>query len=319
MRANHPLTLVTSGTTVRQCLGTVALLLLAGCSGSSEPRPDTRDTPIMFRSSRSGTSGIFLMSADGQRVVPFGPGDGAWPGDWSPSGAQLVFVRRDPTTLWIAHYDGAGVRQLVSSSSPVDHARWMPNGSISYADYSGGSDWGISEVNVDGSGGHRVPNTYRANGDHSWSPDARRLVYELEETVSIPGSSDSKTVLSLFVADTAASVPVRLTTNTDCGDFQPDWSPDGTKIAFASCANNLASIVVIAPDGSGRVALTDGRTFDRHPSWSPDSRHIVFERGEGTSDDIWMMSADGTNQVNLTASNPDFDGNPVWRRALLPR
>ena len=310
---------ISGGATVRHCLRTAVLLLLAACSGSTEPKPDTRQTPIMFRSSRSGQSGIFLMSADGGRVVPFGPGDGAWPGDWSPSGAQLVFTRRNPTNIWIANVDGTGLRQLTSASWPTDLPRWMPNGSaISYADFSDGSDWGIAAVNVDGSGAHRVPNTFRADGDHSWSPDGRRLVYALDETVPITGTTGYKDVLSLFVADTTAAVPVRLTTNTDCGDWQPEWSPDGTKIAFASCANSLASIVVIAPDGTGRVALTDGRTLDKHPSWSPDGTRIVFERGEGTGADIWMMSADGTNQVNLTASNPDFDGNPVWRRALLP-
>ena len=54
---------------------------------------------------------------------------------------------------------------------------------------------------------------------------------------------------------------------------QPTWSPDGTKIAFAT---NRTGISVVNADGTGYTEVT--HADDVFPEWSPDGSRIAFAR-----------------------------------------
>ena len=90
--------------------------------------------------------------------------------------------------------------------------------------------------------------------------------------------------------------------------FDPAWSPDGTRIAFASSrdANGTGNsdVYVAAPDGSSLTRLTfdapDG-VAKSAPAWSPDARTIAYLAG-GASQDVWTVSADGGTPQRLTAT-----------------
>ena len=83
-------------------------------------------------------------------------------------------------------------------------------------------------------------------------------------------------------------------------DVDPDWSPDGTKIAFVSSrdANRGTQIYVMDADGKNVIRLTHGQLTKRHPDWSPDGRKIAFSVDDGV-DHIDVMDADGRNRVKL--------------------
>lgn len=292
-------------------------LVLAACESSTGPDPSTLPTPIMFESERDAGSGIYLMSVDGRHVVPFDVSNTIpRTGDWSRFGDKIVFTRAAPTLqLWIANADGSNILQLTHSTGASTEPRWMPDGAtISYQNNDDPFNWGINAIKLDGSDAHRVPNTAKATLGHSWSPDGR-VVYGLWDAVPIPGSAEYRSVGNLYIADTTAAAPVRLTTNTDCGDSYPEWSPDGTKIVFASCGGGKSSIVVIGADGTGRVALTTGEAIDDHPTWSPNGGEIAFQRGTGDNVDVWVMYADGSNSHNITRGNPGYDGRPKWNHS----
>ena len=59
---------------------------------------------------------------------------------------------------------------------------------------------------------------------------------------------------------------------------EPAWSPDGTKIAFASRRDGKSHIYVMNADGTGTRRLTSSAIDDDHPAWSPDAGRIVFSR-----------------------------------------
>ena len=56
-------------------------------------------------------------------------------------------------------------------------------------------------------------------------------------------------------------------TNNPAGDYDPAWSPDGTKIAFYTNRGTGGNfeVYVMNADGSGQRNLT--RTRDRHERW----------------------------------------------------
>jgi Tol biopolymer transport system component len=113
--------------------------------------------------------------------------------------------------------------------------------------------------------------------------------------------------------------PLNITNDPLAIDDDPDWSPDGEKIAFTSHDVNddpinstTAEIYVINPDGTGRQRLTFNTEEERGPNWSPDGTLIVFMCRRGGPDfEICVMNADGTGQTQLTF-NTFFEGGPTW-------
>jgi TolB protein len=103
----------------------------------------------------------------------------------------------------------------------------------------------------------------------------------------------------------------RITTNPDPDDG-PAWSPDGTKIAFASTYEN-GRLYTMNADGSGRTHLMTNLWWDDFPDWSPDGTKIAFASVRyNTNDfDIYVTNTDGTGQTRLTTNSAD-DVYPAW-------
>ena len=58
--------------------------------------------------------------------------------------------------------------------------------------------------------------------------------------------------------------PARLTNNTT-PDINPDWSADGTRIAFSSFRDGNFEIYVMNANGSGQTRLTNKAGADTQP------------------------------------------------------
>ena len=91
----------------------------------------------------------------------------------------------------------------------------------------------------------------------------------------------------------------------------PDVSPDGSKVAFASDRTGDWEIYVVETDGTGLTRVTFDRGNDARPVWSPDGSKIAFESDRDDNWEIYVANADGTNPTRLT-DDPGADRNPVW-------
>jgi Tol biopolymer transport system component len=91
-------------------------------------------------------------------------------------------------------------------------------------------------------------------------------------------------------------------------DFDPSWSPDGTKIAFRSERSGEPEIWVMNADGTGQRRLVAGLS----PAWSPDGSLIAYAAPATGADSsgLAIMNADGSGQHRL----PHTDGGeyPSW-------
>ncbi|MDE0300679.1 MAG: DPP IV N-terminal domain-containing protein [Candidatus Poribacteria bacterium] len=96
-------------------------------------------------------------------------------------------------------------------------------------------------------------------------------------------------------------------TNNPAYDYDPDWSPDGTKIAFTSTRNGGSQIFVMDADGKNQIELTDGPRYKSTPDWSPDGTKIAFTVDD-REDYIAVMDADGENRERLI----DQAREPSW-------
>jgi Tol biopolymer transport system component len=90
---------------------------------------------------------------------------------------------------------------------------------------------------------------------------------------------------------------VQQVTNDPGRDFNPRWSPDGTRIAFSSNRDGDFDIWVADADGSNPVQVvdSDGGMGEFTPSWTSDGSQIVFQRNFPLeSAEIWIASSDGS-------------------------
>ncbi len=96
--------------------------------------------------------------------------------------------------------------------------------------------------------------------------------------------------------------------------INPVWSPDGTRIAFASNISGDYEIYTIKPDPNNPalIRLTNRPEIaDLEPTWSPDGRKLAFTSYSDKNWDIWVVDKDGTGLKRLT-DDPAHDGGPSW-------
>jgi Tol biopolymer transport system component len=225
-------------------------------------------------------------------------------------------------------------------------AATAPNGLIAYSSWDANLNYDIYTVDPENPSAPPVQLTTdgRYNENPDWSPDGSKIVYDGWSTFAGPRiqvmdadpATDDFTVLS----EPCAGI--------DCyGDFQPAWSPDGTRIAFVSSRPNADgtdnwSYELYVMDAAGEVgSLADATRLTTDPlpefgvgiedsqvTWSPDGTRIAFlSTGRGLdpdSCDLWVMDSQdlngdgfGDNMGQLTFDesfncDPFGDVSPQW-------
>jgi predicted Ser/Thr protein kinase len=125
--------------------------------------------------------------------------------------------------------------------------------------------------------------------------------------------SDGKTGNDeIYMANSDGSDEQRLT-DRPAGDWEPAWSPDGTRIVFDSDHHAIGGdrnqLYVMDADGSNLTRLTYTEGNEEHPSWSPDSSRIAFHSNGALA----VINADGSNWTTLVEGRHDLCvQKPTW-------
>ena len=221
---------------------------------------------------------IRVMPADGitETVVLDAPGgtpDGffSWRNPaWSPDGTKFVTGELEDSFngffegLSTASADGSGVIQsrFADGTTPS----WSPNGAeIAYVSKPPfGTPGGIYAIAPDGTGMRTIWEEFRETSawpaaDPDYSPDGSKIIF----STPYPGND-----WQIYVAP-AAGGPVTRLTNNDNADIDAVWSPDGTKIAFASDRDGNFEIYTMNADGTNQTRVTNNPAEQVDPTWQP--------------------------------------------------
>jgi Tol biopolymer transport system component len=156
-----------------------------------------------------GSNGVYTVrSSDGAGLARVSSGgDDDCPGDYSPNGRRIVFLRSSFETgavgLFVVNVDGSGLHQITPPGMRIDFAcgSWSPEGNevLFSGKSSDGEQSSIFVVRANGSGLRRIP---IAAGDDptvslespSWSPDGEKIVFTLLRGSGATFSGDLFTV-----------------------------------------------------------------------------------------------------------------------------
>jgi Periplasmic component of the Tol biopolymer transport system len=92
-------------------------------------------------------------------------------------------------------------------------------------------------------------------------------------------------------------------------EIQPQYSPDGSKIVFASDRSGATEIWICNGDGSNPVQLTSLETNSGSPRWFPDGQRIVFDNDKEGAIEIYVMEIATLVPRRLT-NGPADNGQP---------
>jgi Tol biopolymer transport system component len=281
-------------------------LVLTACGGSSDgPNgPPALTNRIAFVSDRSGSDELYIMHGNGDvvQLIATTPGAKTDP-VISPDGTKIVFTvgavdAGTASPLWIVNSDGTGLRQLTTDGANDYRPTWSPDGShIAFVSTRDGNAE-IYVMNADGSGQMNITNNAANDNSPAWSPSGNTILFasdrdttagtQVYSMTSLGGSvtplvvgnnpewspSGSRFLFlrasQIWISTTTDGSSVHQVTADAFFHFTPGWSPDESKLVFATATTGNEEIwTVSSADGGTLTQLTpdsDGDNFT--PSWT---------------------------------------------------
>jgi len=243
---------------------------------------------------------LYIMDSDGGNLSLLA--DGARPA-WSPDGARIVFLRRGD--VWVMDADGDRQMKLTDSVVAAEDPTWSPDGQNILFVRAGATQAGLFLISPDGGDERGLASTRDLgaipHGGISWSPDGDQITFGGTEVIVFDvdsgntleltadgGLTDLSPIWSpdgsqiawnnydgkahdIWVMDANGDNRVNLTDNA-AQESGHDWSPDGTKIVFASDRSGDPpggpfQIYVMNSDGTCPTLISTVSGFT--PAWQP--------------------------------------------------
>jgi Tol biopolymer transport system component len=298
-----------------------------------------------LRDGQFGDEGVFLVRPDGSgqhEVATAIPGEHIHP-DWSSDGHTLVFAGLAGDRHQIIRFDplgdptGAHARQLTACAGSClddnDPALSPDDTKIAYLRI-GGPLVTIGQVEMPATqklqiaavtaGGltqvqtiFQTTTTTELNAPR-WSPDGSHLVFWTDHVNPDSGQVDATAVFTIR----ADGTHLQQVTPQSMLAGECDWSPDGTRLVFATHPLGgfnfvpvVSNLFIVRPDGTELRQLTNSTTPNDRATqahFTPDGR-IIYTRVTPGGRTLWLIDADGSKASPIPASGQRIRTHGDWQ------
>jgi TolB protein len=330
---------------------TAVLFLLSGCGpGAATPTPEPA-LPLRPRPTQAPAAGppptivakgselpgrlLFVVAGNlwlwqGQNGARLTSSGDAYQPSWSPDGAEIAYIRREESSsdLMLMPSTGGEPVQLTSNGSgePLHsyeriytsvwafYPTWSPDGAeIAFASQaappygSPAAEYRVTLYSVSTAGGERQQ-LYADEEGHvgrlAYAPDGASIAFAFT-----PAGSGAVQLLRYVRAEGAAA-PLP---GAPEQSYDPDFSPDGRWLAFATRDSSAGSSgvggrtdVFAIPIGGGSPVRLTSLGGARAPAFSPDGKLLAFLAIPPGSDsfDLWVVELQIGADGALRASEP---------------
>lgn len=259
---------------------------------------------------------------------------------WSPDGKWLAFLSSRPTAEpSVAAPTAVATPSPSSTPGPSPAAGPTPAPAAGAASGASPADQPRNQIyllSMTGGEAKRLTNLKNGVSSFRWSPDGTRFVVvsRIGPSDSRPESKDRSDVrhyintsykfndtgwfddrrTHLWIVDAQSGSGRQITEGNDWNDSDPQWSPDGTRIAFVSNRTGKeydedrnTDVWTISVNGGELTKISDHDESDNSPRWSPDGKRIAFlgELHDRDHPQIWLAPA--TEGKTSTVAVPHID------------
>jgi Tol biopolymer transport system component len=225
----------------------------------------------------------------------------------------IVYSTLQPDNWDVYLFDGteAPARRLTDHPALDYNATFSPDGRwvVFTSEREGNTD--LYAIDLSSSGEPKRLTRNRAMEDAAdFSPDGQRLIF-----VSTRSGNSDIFAMPFAVDDANADAAAVNLTNSEKGDYNPQFSPYGQWIAFASSRDAVISgfesleylpnhqasdIYVMKADGSEVKRLTRDPLWDGSPAWTPDGKKILFYSTRDGEPRICVTDPEGADPVAIS-------------------
>jgi Tol biopolymer transport system component len=266
--------------------------------------PDGKYLAVVDRDASVGSLVIFLFDRQtGERRRLTGSNDLIIENTprFSPDGKSIAFlhyINDAVQELFVISAAGGAARQLTFDRAQIRSLAWSADGErIIFASLRQNNQPNLWQIQTKEGAAPELISTNGKNIKYTAaSPDGKTLAFvEESENIDIRQITPGEKTARKFIESTGT-------------DVDPQFSPDGAHVLFASERAGIGEIWISDANGKNPRQLTDSAVSAGSPRFSPDGRSIAY----GSQDEkIYIISAEGGAPRRLT-ENEAAGVLPAW-------